>query len=42
MSYLIASYAITGLALGGYAWSLFSEHRRLRLEELEPSARDRS
>ena len=38
MSYLIASYGITLLALGGYAWSLFREHRRLSADE--PAARD--
>jgi heme exporter protein CcmD len=41
VSYVIASYGITVLAIGGYAWSLFSEHRRLRAEQQKPSAPDR-
>jgi heme exporter protein CcmD len=32
MSYVIASYGVTILALGGYALSLYNEHRRLRAE----------
>ncbi|MEE3332116.1 MAG: hypothetical protein VX246_14720 [Myxococcota bacterium] len=33
MSYLVASYGITLIALGGYAWNLFREHRRLLVED---------
>lgn len=41
MSYVIASYGITALALGVYALSLYNERRRLR-DELSSAPGDES
>jgi len=33
VSYLVASYGITLVVLGGYAWNLLREHRQLLVED---------